>query len=671
MKHIRQGHTPLHAIWHECRFLLPMLAAFGVLLLAAAQVPQYYSIAVGQEDGYGGDLPLVYDFYPPEETPLGAFRWTGGESTIRLDGFGQQDVLVLVETLPLPPVIVENGPQVLEFWAGGEKLAEAPVITAGGVYRVVLPATSSGNPSLTLKSATFQPPGDERIIGVSVTHVVAERSGWAWPAWGGLFGWLAAAALWWAALRLCGFGTTGAQVGVALAASSLALASALDPVRAALGVRPALQTLVLLLVLLAVLRRAAPALAARLQIPLDAEALRVLLVLAALVFGLRYGGKIYPYSMPGDIGFHSNRMADTVRGVVLLLSRNRGVDFPYPSGPYLILAPFLLITQDRAIPLRIAAGVADAICPLLVYALVVSGWQRSRVPARPVALGAAAVYSLTAAGFMTSWWNFSTHIFTQVAHLLLITALMVWWRRSETGAAGELRWFAALTLMQLLVYLGHFGFWMNTSLLFAQLGVVLCVAAWRGLVPWRRVRLLAGTVVLAELLTALLFYSGYTGLFLEQLAATSAGGLNGLAGREPVPGSILWQTLWDAGFRVHFGLVPVPVMLAVVVLDLWQRRRGAALLGNGWLAALMCATLLIALLFGSLPFLTGSTLSTRWLMFSAWVVAVGASAGAWLLWQRGMAGRLAVVLSAGYILLVMGIQWVGALAWRIRPPEPF
>jgi hypothetical protein len=86
---------------------------------------------------------------------------------------------------------------------------------------------------------------------------------------------------------------------------------------------------------------------------------------------------------------------------------------------------------------------------------------------------------------------------------------------------------------------------------------------------------------------------------------------------------------------------------------------------------LMVGTFLIALLFGSLPFITGSTLSTRWLMFSGWAIAVGAALIAQLLWRAGRAGRWLVWAMGGYILWITASQWLGALAWRIRPPEPF
>src|SRR5205085_6591342 len=116
----------------------------------------------------------------------------------------------------------------------------------------------------------------------------------------------------------------------------------------------------------------------------------------------------------------------------------------------------------------------------------------------------------------------------------------------------------------------------------------------------------------------------YTGLFIAQAQATAAGGLTGLANRGPTDRALLWQNLWDAGFRIHFGFFAVPLGLCGLLL-LWQRtndegRRAKDADSIRWtfvirhwsLVVLMLGTLVIALLFGSLPFITGSTLSTLW-----------------------------------------------------------
>ena len=806
------------ALWREAQLLLRALrdwrlalslGLFAILLLLAAQAPLDYRIAIGQQDGPGSDLPLIAGFWPPERDVHGDFRWTTERASVRLPGVGQRPLQIILTVFPINAEVAQRGPRAIELWASGRTLGQLPVRPAGAVYRVLVPppADGSGDQVIELRSATFVPTGDERAIGTPVDAVsVAAPPGPTLPAWRRTLAWLGAALVLWLALRRAGFGPRAVQALLVPAALLAGLAALLDPPRFALGGDVALAVLALgwlLVLLLSVeppglliagavlavvagglwmgghgggalqvaaalviagwLRPAVAALYRRYAPPLAPGARRWLLLLVLVVFATRYGGKIYPDAMPGDIGFHANRYADVVRGTVLLLSRNRGVDFPYPPALYLLLAPLSLLGLDRRAQLQLGAAVLDALSVFLVYTLAAGALSRANrsAPMRPDTrpLLAAGIYSLSPAGFMTTWWNFSTHIFAQFAHLLLISALVLRWQwaaqarlsppasaqsgveqgakggkekgdeRQETStkAAGSLLrwpvsrfvprrsdlappisrlrspvsrlaspvsdlrspnplggWWAvagSLVVLQLLVYLGHFGFWINMSLL----GAISLAAARGGRHDAGRsmFRLLLASFVAAELLAVLLFYSSYTGLFLAQARAAAASGLTGLAGRAPVDRAILWTTLWDAGFRAHFGFFPLPLAWCGLFL-LHQRigcqhpapapaprRRGSPGSPLAALVVLMAATFAVGLLFAILPFLSGSTLTTRWLMFSAWAIAVGAAVGARLLWRAGRAGRLLVIAAGGYVLWVTASMWLEALAWRVRPPEPF
>ena len=85
----------------------------------------------------------------------------------------------------------------------------------------------------------------------------------------------------------------------------------------------------------------------------------------------------------------------------------------------------------------------------------------------------------------------------------------------------------------------------------------------------------------------------------------------------------------------------------------------------------MAGTFVVGALFAVLPFVSGSTLATRWLMFSLWAVAVGAALSLDLLWRRGRAGRLLALAIGSYVVWLTASMWLMALAWRVRPPEPF
>jgi hypothetical protein len=777
--------------------LLAALALFAALVLLAAQAPLRYTIEVGLEEGYGSDLPMLAQFHDPEFSPFAKanFRWTTGQSLIHLPGVGGRPLQVSVRLLGIDPSLAAQSPQALEIWDNGRLLSVVALRpTAGETLSFLLspPADGSAGHVVELRSATFTPPGDRRQIGVPVEQVrVASLGGLAAPDWRNLLAWLGAAALLWLALRRLGLGPRFALALLLAAVLLASLAALLDPPRFAFGGTTALIACALgwlLAVLLCAtpqaLLAAAPGLVAlglaadaagalagtavesglraagaallgaalalalagwlrpalaqlyhQVAAPIPPAARRWLALFAVIVMITHYGGKIYPDAMWGDIGFHSNRYLEVLLGRVLLLSRNRGVDFPYPPALYLLLAPFSLAGIHYQVLLQLGGALLNALSPFAVYMIAAGGLGCAEGGATSgrlsrVGVLAAGIYSLAAATLMTTWWNFSTHIFSQFVHLLLIVAIVLLWRRptnddrrtktderqptnddrrtktdertttgarrqgdGKTGRQGDRSSssfilhpssFILLFVLQSLLYLGHFGFWMNMSLLGAGALAVLLAAAWRGRVPWRAFWALAGAFVAAELFATLFFYSAYAGLFVEQARATAAGGLAGMQNKAEADSAALWATLWDAGFRVHFGFFPVPLALCGLAL-LWLRpttdhqppttnhlaRAASALSRRSSVVVLVAGTFAVALLFGALPFITRAALSTRWLMFSGWAMAVCAALAAQLLWRSGRAGRWLVVVMGGYIFWVTASMWLGALAYRIRPPEPF
>jgi hypothetical protein len=692
--------------------LLALAAALALAVLLAAQLPFHYRITIGQADGPGADLPLIQGFNTPETDSYGPFRWTAGASRVVLAGLGGRALDVTIHSHPISAVMAERGPRDWTLLADGRVLATIPVRPQGGSVRVCVPPGPGDDHVLELRSATTMPPGDTRELGVLVDGIsVRAIPGLAAPPWRALLAALLGLALAWATLRQIGFRAVGAAWVAGPCCALVACAAFLDMPRFALGGEPALVALGLAWALGCALTlpvRALLGLAAALLIAgLAAQAamrwwgaclllaaldlalaaairpaiarrwhtlagaptpptLRVLALLTVSVFALRYGGKIYPEAMPGDIGFHVNRFGDALRGTVFLLSKNRGVDFPYPPALYILLAPLALVTPDRAVLLQISAALMDAAGPALIYVIA----RRSTlIRDERFALLAAGLYALSGAGFMPTWWNFSTHIFAQFTHLLLVAALVVLWPR--LAWARHIAWLAlaVLAMLQLLVYLGHFGFWLNMGLVTAA-GAALLPLAWtRDRVVGRRLLVLLASAAAAHALALLLFYSAYAGLFAAQAQSAAAGGLTGVAGRAPVPPAILWQTLCD-GLYAHIGLLPIPLALCAVAAT-WGRRHGARADAARPALWLMLITFAIGAAFAALPFLTGSTLSTRWLMFSIWALSIGAAAGAEQLWRRGIAGRVLTVLVVAYPAWLSAAMWLMALAWRVRPPEPF
>jgi hypothetical protein len=689
--------------------LAVLLALLAVCLTLAAQIPNTYRITIGQEDGVGGDLPLIADFNTAERDIHGPFRWTAGDSRVRLPGIGQRSIGLTIHTLPINDEMAAHGPQSFRIAAGGRDLGSAPIRPRGGIYYLRIPPPPGfwGDQEIAIRSSTIVPTGDLRELGVNVaTIIVASDAGPSMPPIGSMLGWLATLVLAWATIRRIGYQPDSAQRMLLFAIPLIGLASVLDPPRLAFGAQPALVAIGLAWLLTIFLCRTGLVLPTRFSIP--PSAWRALCLLAAITFALRYGGKIYPDSMPGDIGFHINRFADTLRGTVFILSKNRGVDFPYPPALYLTIAPLFLLIE-RGMALQLSAALLDAISPLLIYLIamrshLIRDWR--------FGVAAGALYALCGAGFMPTWWNFSTHIFAQFTHLLLICWVVLIWpwlqesgvrsqesealpaptasvrlkedvsqtgadvpfpdrkshesgvRSQESGVRSlDTRWrplFAGLVCLQLLVYLGHFGFWVNTSLLGGLGLVVLAFAARRSGMGWSRWGLLAGAFVCAQVVALLFFYTGYTDLLRDQIGKAATGGLNQLAGRAPVSNVILWQTLRD-GLYAHIGLLPIPLAITGLLLGKGQPSTRFLMLG----------TFLIGLAFAALPFLSGSTLATRWLMFSIWAIVVGSVACAERLWRSGWAGRLFTIVIGSYVLWISAALWLSALAWRVRPPEPF
>lgn len=659
-------------------YLLMGLLALG--LIFAPNLPLVYSIDVGRGEGYGGDLPYLRDFNTSERNHLGAFRWTADASTIVVPGVGRRTLLVQLAGMPLAAETFAQAPQRLEVWSGAERLAVLPLRMEGGNYRLMVPARllPDGDLTLTLRSATFTPPDDPRRLGMPLDRIQVASLAGEWPVapnWEAVGRWLLAGLFAWATLlRALGPLPTGRRwAAVAMAGLALLtlLAAVLDLPRWAFGAQAVLTPTLLGYGLALLLRPALRGLAARLRIPLPAVALAGLTLIVVVAFGLRYGGRLYPESMPGDIGFHNNRFEELVYGRVYLLSRNRGVDFPYPPGPYLLAAPFTLSGFQPTTILPFGAALIEALSAVLVYALVARG--APGVGAR-TALLAAAIYVFTAAGFMTSWWSFSTHIYTQFAALLLVTVTVL---TLGDGSRAPVRAWPLIGVAMTLVFLGHFGFFINTALLGAMLTALVWLASWRG-VSWARALRWPLTLTYgAALLFALVcFYSAYLWLFLFQAQATATGGLTGLADRDPVERTVLWQVLWEAGLIQHFGFFPLALALPGLALLIGRVRRAGAAGFAGpppglTLTALMAGSFLISAGFALLPFITLSTQSTRWLMFSAWAVAVGAALAAHALWRCGRAGRLAVVAMGGFVVWNTAVFWLGPMLWRIRPPEPF
>lgn len=684
------------ALWQRPFALFLLLTLLGIW--AVAHIPLFITIDVGLEEGYGGDYPLIAAFNTAERDEHGTYRWTQDGSLIRLPALGSRPVLVRLDMVPMSAEVAAQAPSYVDILVGGEPFTTLPTGIDGRYFHMLVPGErlNGGAFAMQFRSETFTPPDDPRSLGVPLGGVRVTSAhppnGFlpiVWPDWRVLLQWLGSLTLFWVIVLRC----TGSQRwawrlagGVAFA---IIFASLLDPPRWGGGAFPALAAVTLSYGLIVVLRPILPRLARLLDIPLTPQTLGWLLLIVAVAFGMRAGGRLYPLSMWGDIGFHTNRFIETFGlGDIYLLSRNRGINFPYPPAGYLVLAPLILTSLDIRLVLQLVATLSDPIGAIAVYAIVAQALQKETH--QKTGLLAAALYSFTAAGIMLTWWSFDTHIYSQCATLILIAVLIIGNHHQHTRAhALNLprppnlgAWMTLLFLCSSIVFLGHFGFFMNTSLL----GLFLLVVAWIGGQWWqggnawaRAIRWpLTITAVSAVIVAWLLFYSNYLWLFKDQWYGIMNGGLTDLADRAPVGRDRLWNTLWHAGLIEHFGFFPL-VLLPTGMWYLWRCVRRYEHSPHHPLSPsaprvlfiVMVGNLLISSGFAILPFITLSTQSTRWLTFSAWVMAIGAALGARIVWRRGRGGRLAAVAMAGFVVWNTLYFYFGPMLWRIRPPEPF
>lgn len=635
--------------------LVGLLALLALGLVALAARPLSYPIAVGRADGRGSDLPFVYGWNTPEVLGGVPVRWSDVDSHIVATGLPPGTHVVELQFLPAT-ANPHRDIGVVGLADGAQPLVAMPLPNRRTSLHLLLPPASALD--LRVSAPVWQPPGDPRTLGVLVAGCVLRAIPVA-PTIGSSLGLISPITFWpllgmlliWPPLRRWVPIAVGFALGLGITLLAL-LAYWADPLRFVLGARPALVALSMALVLALLLRSVLGRYASGLAVPPSAPLLNSLALIFFGLFALRYGGRIYPASMPGDLGFHVNRQNDVLRGTVLLLSKHRGIDFPYPPALYVLQLPLRLLplTPEALVEISDALWGALGVFPLAILAL--RAFRRERA-----ALFAALVYALLAPAIMSLWWSFLPHIFAQELAVLIISGLVVGW-----PALAERRSIALLAAALAFLWSAHYGYYLNVSLLLVLAGGIALGS------PGRERPRLAGIVLafgLAQVIVLALFYSAFVPLFATQAQKLVVGGMGAVqGGRVALPRSELWRILVRDGLRAHYATVALPVGL-LGCYGLLSHRAPRIL---RWLVA---ATLALALAQAAMPFVTLSTVTTRWLSFLTWLVAIGSAFCLDALWRRGRAARLLALALVGWIAWTTLWMWIQALAYRIRPPEPF
>lgn len=629
------------------------MAILVAALFLSGQRPLDYGVAIGREDGRGSDLPFISGWNTAEKAAGRVFRWTEADSHVRLDGLPSTPLVLTLQVLGAAahPAAATG---LFEIRTAERSLATLPM--SRRVLHLMVPAAADGRLDLRFGAPLWEPANDPRRLGVQIGELRIANLG------GGVMGvplivfWpLLLLPLIWLALRWWGGSwrfALGAGVVICLVLILLSLA---DRPRFALGARPVLLAAGWGLVVAAGLRRVGGGYTRRLTPAFSPLLVDSLVLLFFGLFTLRYAGRLYPASMPGDLGFHVNRENDVIRGMVLLLSRHRGIDFPYPSALYVLLLPLRLlpISGEALVNFANALFGASGVLAVGYLALLATDDQR-------VALFAASIYALLAPAIMSLWWSFLPHTFAQEFFVILLAALA-----AGSPALRSRRGIVLTTGGLALLYTSHFGLYINMTLV---LGILL---AW-GLVRGKRAGAwidrpallgLGMAFMLAQVLVLILFYSAYLPLILEKLSAFGQGGMSAVQGGRPAKTMPeLVRQLGVLGLGRHYAYIGVP-LAALGGYRLWNTRPTLA-------RALVGATVIVVLTQGMLPFATASDITTRWLSLAAFPVALGLALLLDLLWRRPV-GRLLGVLMLVWIGGSTLWMWIQALAYRIRPPEPF
>jgi hypothetical protein len=650
-----------------------LLLVFLCILLGTlfAQLPFSYNFLAGKARGPQSDRPFLQHTHAAESKNFWDMRWRWTHSNFTLDvpGIGQRGVLVHFSVLSHRAQWEQQqdpycavSPTFLTVETKDGLQMQFPLRLQKATYHMYIPPDRLADGSLHLAFSTrpWQNPTDLREdLGIALgeqVHIESVRTNHTiLPDMSLLLAWSLGIAFFWSALRVLGFGTNMALLLLLPVAVGVPLLSIIQAPRLGFGNAWIIEMGLMSLATAVVAVWLIPPLLRRLQMLPRSTLLRWLLLLVVLSFVLKYGGRLYPESMPGDLQLHVNRSLKTLQGNVYIEAQHRGLPFPFPNGPYLLLFPFMLAGIDLRLLLQLSMGIYEALTVVLLYILLTRVTHRE-----DMGVLAGATYALTAGGFMNTWFTFHTQVAAQFFSILLLTILVVAWPNYRRWS----RW-GVIVLLFILVFLGHIGLFLNTSLV----GLLIIPLLW-----WRnRQQQEQRSVVwlLAAGLTAVLFvfafyYSAFLDLIIEQTVGVAASGLNEVTGRDPIPRATTLQVTWEGGLITHFGFFPI--VLAVVGSIMLSNDR----LHRSLLPPLVWLTFLVSASQAVLPLITLNSITTRWLMFSSWAIAVTASQGAIVLKNHGgRAGRWVSLAMCCFVCWITLALYVDALALRLPPIEPF
>lgn len=630
------------------RLQLPaLLALLALATLFAWQTRQPFDLTLGTPN----DDPYLRGFHAGETAPDGSltYRWTQPVARLTIPGYGATPATLTLRLQgarpgggPLPAVTVTLGelpPQTL------------PLSAEPHDYDLAVPAAAfqDGSLRVTVRSPTFQPPGDRRDLGVVAYRVTLRDAGT--PAglvapppcvWGALlFLALLAYATPAIALRSSLAGALGGwSAAVALLVFTLRSRFELALYAPALAVITGAVAMVTLLTAGALWwsRRHGGWLAG--ERALGGAASIAGLMLLALLVGLRH-----PQYRSSDLLLNVHRLEFVQAGnwvFTLPLPGPRALEAPYPPAFYAAMLPFTGLVRDQVLLVEVTAALAVAAGALLTFALA-----RRVTASDGAALWAAAIYAWAPITYaMASAGNFANLFGQALANFGLLALVLTYGRWQRPVVA------AGLTASLTLALLGHFGVFLALLLTLPLIVVVLVLPLpGQGRAARGQALALAGISAVALTLSYALYYRFHARLLLGHFQAAVSGQTDARGGAVAAlnAGQRLVRLWTDT--HLWWGWPALALGLTGAVL-LWRARRTPEL-------AIVLVWLGSAVAFAAIDVVAG--LSVRWHFFVLPALAVTAG---WTLsrlwgWRRVAGAALASLLGAFWL-------WQGLALWTER-----
>lgn len=571
---------------------------------------------------------LLEGFHGVENDKGVAFRWTAGESHVRMSKAGAGPQLLTLALGAPPPV--PSAPT-FDVQLGEELSATLPVGTQPRRYMLLVPpdAFRFGMLTVGMSSATVSVPPDPRAVGLRFQSATLRTVGgsWIWPAWA-LFGAqvlllaLTGALLWRVGMPPLWIGVTATLIALALAllyAQQLLIA---QPYVLRLCI--AVTVLVALTFwLLPLAERAFSWVGPRPII----HAVWGITVLACVI---RLAGALFPLFTGYDLGLNTDRLIKVLSGTLVITRPSiefRNGTTVYPPGPYLAFLPALLLGLKPFMVVQGGIALFDGLATLPTALLA------RRLGASPRAtLFVALLYAAIPINLTALWFGLTAQVFGQALMMPLALALL-----SALERADWRMWLVAGALL-LMALLSHIGV---AILAVAWLGLVWVLLPLRRTVStqtWWRVTAIGAA---SCLISVLLIYADVAALHVQQALVVG----EKVASRKYTPA----YNLILRGFQIAFSELGFVLLFPALALLRWRHmpRGGVELVGGGLIAIT---------LFWAIEMYSG--LQVRYIYFLTPIACLAIATALDAIGRRGLAARYLAWLIVVFIVVQSSVSWL-------------